>query len=117
MNTFNTFQELKSLVDQFGGVMTVTLGELRDAYGVDRLGVHVKAGITKKLDGEGLKAYPPELPTYQHELVRVYKAGSAISELIDAVLNPDEAHDEELRQAVSKSGGDVLQQIRALVCD
>lgn len=60
--------------------------------------------------------YPAGLPFFQHEAVRVYKLGTPVADLIEAVLVPNAQHDDELRE---KAGGDestILRQIRELVC-
>lgn len=117
MIKFKTYQELRQLCENSGGVMTVDLGSLRDAYGVDRLGVHVKSGIKRQLESEGLGSFPAELPNYQHELVRVYRLGTPVADLIDAVLTPSEQHDEELRCAINGDSATILQKVRELVCE
>jgi hypothetical protein len=100
------------------GVVTTTMEVLRDAYGAGKLGVHVVANIHKALLGLGLAHYPPELPTYQEYPVRIYKMGSPVADVIDAVLEPTAAHDEELRQLLQNGQGavEILDQIRELVC-
>ncbi len=111
-----TIAELRDQVEQNDDVFTTTMEILRDVYGAGKLGVHVRAGISKALASEGLGHYPTELPIYQHEAVRVFKQGTAVADLIEAVLVPNAQHDEELRQ---KAGGDestILRQIRELVC-
>ncbi len=119
MSKFNTFEELRDFVNQpeHKGVVTVTMEELRDTYGVDKLGVHVRDGIVNKLDGVGLKPFPRELPKYQHEEVRIYRSGSPIAEVIDAVLNPSPDHDQELRDLVGGGHKETIQKIKELVCD
>ncbi len=119
MKNFNTFQELRDIVIQpeNGGVVTVKMEQLRNAHGVKKLGDHVRNRIVGELDGVGLKAYPRELPNNQNELVRIYRAGTAIAELIDAVINPSPEHDQELRELVVGGHKETLQRIKELVCD
>src|SRR5437867_3952104 len=107
--------DVRSAVETAGGVMTLRAGDLRDAFGGGRLSSGVRAGITRELLGLGLGHYPQELPDWQDYLVRVYKLGSPIADLIDAVLEPSMGHDEELRQAVRGDAADIVQRIRDLV--
>ena len=114
---FRTFDELNQLVTQSQGVLTVRMEGLRDALKVRRLGIHVRTEIHRKLQGLGLGHYPPDLPTYQEEPVRVYKLGSPVAELIQALTQPSLTHDEKLRRAGGGEAEDILNQIRALVCE
>lgn len=118
------FNQLRAEVDARGGVMTVQMERIRNDYGAGRLGVHVRDGISKALHGAGLGHYPDEgldgspLVGDQWAPVRIYRLGSPIAEFIDAVLNPSEAHDEELRKAAGGDESDTLlvQRVRELVC-
>ena len=111
-----TFDELRQNVEQNGNVVTVTMGALRDAHGAGKLGVHVRAAISKELAGRGLGHYPDPLPEYQEQVARIYKLGSPVADIIDAVLEPTPSHDEELRQAVSGDAQEKINRIRELVC-
>src|SRR5947209_1005971 len=108
--------DIRAAVEAAGGAKTFRAGDLRDAFGGGRLSSGVRAGITRELLGLGLGHYPIELPDWQDNLVRVYKLGSPIADLIDAVLEPTLPHDEELRQAVHGDAADIVQRIRDLVC-
>lgn len=118
---YETMEDLKKLVDANGGVLTVSMEGLRDAYGAGRLGVNVRAAIAKALAGHGLGHYPVDgrdggrMPEFQTDAVRIYKLGSPIADLIDAVLSPTSQHDEELRQAVGGDSAAILAQVRKLV--
>ena len=116
-NKLESLEQLKQVVEGHQGVLTLTMQRLRDAYGAGRLGIHVRTTIHKALLGLGLGHYPRELPTYQEDPVRIYKLGSRIADLIDAVLEPTADHDEELRRAMGGDAEDVLSKIRALVCE
>src|SRR6266496_512056 len=113
---FKTLEEVRDAVSKEQGVLTLPMQELRDAYGAGRLGIHVRTNITKALKGLGLNHYPEELPEFQHVPVRVYKQGSPVGDLIDAVLNPSASHDDELRQASGGGEAELVRQIRELVC-
>ena len=118
------FHQLRSDVEARGGVMTVQMERIRNDYGAGRLGIHVRSGISKGLHGAGLGHYPDHgadgapLVGDQWAAVRIYRLGSPIAELIDAVLHPTEAHDEELRKAAGGDDSDaiLIQRVRELVC-
>jgi hypothetical protein len=114
---FSSLEELSDLVNRQQGVATVEMERLRDAYGVRRLGIHVRTAISNRLKGFGLGHFPQELPLYQWQLVRVYKLGSPVAELIQAVLEPSPGHDEKLRRAAGGDAEAILQKIRELVCE
>ena len=116
MLQYDDFDELSDLVDQNGGVHTTHMGALRDAKGYGKLGVHVVRAISQDLAGYGLGHFPTELEPYQEQQVRVYRLGSPIAELIDAVINPSATHDEELRAAAGGDDARILRQIRNLIC-
>ena len=112
---FKTLEELKAAVEENDGVLTLEVRVVRDAYGADRLGVNVRANISKALKGLGLGHYPAELPEYQHQPVRLYKLGSKVADLIDAVFEPGDQHDKELREAAGGSDSEIVRKIRELV--
>jgi hypothetical protein len=116
MSSYPSPEALRDAVVDAGGVLTVRVGEVRDAFGYGRLGVHVRSQITQKLNGLGIAHYPSEVPDWQERPLRLYRMGTPIAELIDAVLDPSSGHDDELRQAVSGGAAEVLSQVRALVC-
>jgi hypothetical protein len=112
----HSLSDVRAAVEAAFGAKTFRAGDLRDAFGGGRLSSGVRAGISRDLLGLGLGHYPKELPDWQDDLVRVYKLGSPIADLIDAVLEPSIAHDEELRQAVAGDAAEIVQRIRDLVC-
>jgi hypothetical protein len=90
---------------------------LREAHGVGKLGVHIRAGIKSELASRGIGTLPDDLPTYQHQEVRLFRLGTPIANVISAVLNPSEAGDATLRQSAGTDAQEVLRTIRQLVCD
>ncbi|MGH7932163.1 MAG: hypothetical protein ACREQN_03240 [Candidatus Binataceae bacterium] len=83
-------------------------------------GVHVRAEISSALAGMGLGHIPQELPSYQHELVRVYKNGTPIGDLIAIVLTPGPQNDNKLSAQFRNGGVDyaaIVQKIRELVAE
>jgi hypothetical protein len=114
---YKTIDELRDAVLQAGDALTLRMGVIRDAHGAGRLGVHVRENISKRLRSLGLAHYPHELPGDQNDPVRIYRQGTPMADLIDAVLNPSKTHDEELRQTIGGSSEEILEQIRELVCN
>ncbi len=108
--------KLKAEVEANGGVQSFTMDVVRDAYGAGRLGVHVRSGISKALQGMGLGHYPPMLPDSQYEKVRIYKLGSQVADVIGAVLRPGSEGDERLRELTGGNASELLAQVRELVC-
>jgi len=108
--------DIKATVEAEGGVASFPMAEVRDAYGAGRLGVHVRSGISKALSGMGLGHYPNDLPDSQTAKVRIYKLGSPIADLVDAVLTPGREGDERLRETASGDAEKVLSEVRELVC-
>lgn len=111
---------LREAIEKSQGVLTIPMEDLRDAYGAERLGSNVRLSISKQLQSLGFGHYPQELPDRYWYPVRLYRLGTPIADLIDAVLNPnaaDSAHDEELRRAVSGRPTEILRRIKELVCE
>jgi hypothetical protein len=109
--------DLPELIDNGGGLATFEMWELREAHGAGRLGVHVRANISRALRGTGLAHYPDPLPDRQSALVRIYRQGSRAAALIDAVLDPTQESDEAIREAIGGEAQTVLEQVRELVCE
>jgi len=92
------WDEIKAKVEKNNNVLTLTMNELRTATGKEKLGVHVRKEIGNSLISKGLNHIPQELPSHQHELVRLYKRGTPIGDLIDTVLSPGEQDDWKLKE-------------------
>ena len=112
---FSTPEDIRKAVQASGDVLTVKMEVVRDAFKYDRLGVNVRSVISEKLGGLGLGHYPVDLPDRQWVSVRLYKLGSPIADLVDAVLNPSDEHDVELRNAVSGGDSETIKRIKALL--
>lgn len=110
------YDELREKVEQNGGVLTVTMGTLRDAHGAGKLGSTVRENITKELRSRGLDHAYDELPAYQHDKVRIWLMGSPAGSLIEAVVNESADSDKVIREAVQSDAADVLDKVRELVC-
>lgn len=114
------WEKIKAAVENNGNVLTTTMETLRNAHGATKLGVHVRTEISNILAGMGLGHVPEELPSYQHEQVRLYKQGTPVGNLIRTVLWPGEQADRELRAHITKGDPDtlaVIEKIRDLVSD
>lgn len=116
-NDSSAFGALLKRVAENGDVLSVPMHELRDAYGAGRLGVTVRASISKELSAIGLGHVPIELPDSQSELVRLYKKGTSVAEIVDSVLTTTSRQDATLREMASGDSQRILQKIKALVCD
>lgn len=114
------WDDIKTDVEKNGNVLTVTMVQLRDAYGAGKLGIHVRDKISSTLAGLGLGHVPVVLPTYQHELVRLYKKGTPVGDLIETVLTPGGQNDARLREKFIGDGIDyaaIVQKVRELVAE
>jgi hypothetical protein len=108
--------DVRSAVEEAANVRTFPMEALRDAYGAGKLGIHVRTGMSKALKSVGLAHSPDPLPVYQENLVRVYKQGTPVADLIEAAVMPGTDRDEELRQAVGGEASETLAKIKELVC-
>ena len=115
-NEVKSMEEVRELVNQKGGVLTTTMEVLRNAYGKGRLGIHVLAGIDSSLAGLGLGHYPPALPDSQEKPIKLYRKGTPVGNLIEAVLGMEQCRDEQLRTAAAGDDASIIKQIRELVC-
>lgn len=113
---------IRDMCEENGGVLIVTLGELRDAVDAGKLGVHVMRRISRELKAAGLGYFPlavveeNDQPRQSDEL-RVYRTNSPAAPYIEAVLYPSAAGDKRLTEVGSDETHDVLARIRELVCE
>ncbi len=115
IENFSNVEELSKIVDENKGVITTTMRALRDAHGADRLGIHVRSGLSRSLRKAGLGHQPRELPDSQEKLARIYRRGGPVDELIEAVDAIDPQNDEILRERAGNDAADIIQKIRELV--
>ena len=114
--------EIRDWCDDEGGVLVVTLGELRDAVAAGKLGVHVMTRIARELKAAGLGYFPlatledNESPRQGEEL-RVYLTNSPAAPVIEAVLHPSKSGDKRLTEVGGDETREVLDRIRELVCE
>ena len=115
-----TWDNIKTQVEDNDNVVTVSMNELKDAAGKDRLGTHVRREISKTLAGMGLGHIPSEIPSYQHDSIRLYKRGTPAGDLIEMVISPGETNDRKLREQLSGSKidhADLIEKIRELISE
>lgn len=112
---FRTFAELRSLVDESGGLTVSKVWRLRRATTWDRLTSRAVEEINTKLDGVGLGVFPA-VPLDKDALVRVYAKDSEIRPLVDAVLAPNDIGDALLRRLATGDAETLVRRIRDLVC-
>jgi hypothetical protein len=115
VKSIKTYDELREKVEANQGVLTIAMRSLRDINGADRLGVHVRSNIGRELAGRGLGHYPKELPDSQDAYARVFKLGSPVAEIINAVLLVRPEKDALIRKAASSDNSKVLDRIRELL--
>jgi hypothetical protein len=114
------WNDIKTAVESSGNVQTVTMEQLRDATGAAKLGVHVRDAITSTLAGLGLGNVPVVLPTYKHELARLYKKGTPVGNLIETALTPGGRNDAKLSEQFADGGVDyaaIVRKVRELVAE
>ena len=80
-----TYEEVRDAVEDAGGVLRVVMWLLRDIEQAGRLGVHVRASISRRLDGLGLAHLPADIPSEQNAIITLYKRGTPAAAVIDAV--------------------------------
>jgi hypothetical protein len=111
-----TLEEVRNLVSEHKGLAVLTMGDLKTVFGHTRLGVRNREDMSRQLHAAGLGHFPPELPRYHYEEVRVFNDDEGLlADIIHAVLKPSASGDETLRRV---SGGDaavVLAKIRTLI--
>ncbi len=112
-----TYDALRKQVEADGGLYTTTMEELREIEGAGRLGQHVRATISGKLTANGMGHLPAELPAYQDYAVRVYRLGTPLADVVNAVLNPSGSGDQILRQVGTSDAQEIIKKIRQLVCE
>ena len=112
MKRFSTYDELSTIIDDSDGVATILMEDLRNAHEVKKLGVTVRENIAKKLQGRGLGFVGKELPGYQDQSVRIYRLGTPVADLINAVMNPGVEHDIVIRGSAHNEAQETLNRIK-----
>jgi hypothetical protein len=119
------WEELIRKVEENDGVATVEMGVIRDLAGYAKLGKHVLADASSQMGARGLGHYPLDaenLPLYQHERIRVFKKGSHVDRLYQAmarVSTEDEQaqkDDELIAEIANSEANEKLKAIRKIAC-
>ncbi len=97
-----TMETLRDVVRENRGVLTVRAGEVRDAYGAERLGRVVCQKISCEFNSLGLVHRPREFPGSQDHQVRVFIEDSPAGWLILAAEGLGPQADRRIRTAVSR---------------
>lgn len=112
------YKEIEEKVDAAGGILAITMEQIRDAAGYSKLGVNVVHEISQGLKGVGLDHAPITLPTSSWETVLVFRQNSEANRVIQAVLRPSEGGADVIREATGSAdneSADRLSQARSLV--
>jgi len=95
---FQDFDAVERALRTSRGVLSVQMGQLRDACGVKKLGIHVRAAIEDELESRDIGYFPSPLPANQGDPVRLYTRGTVVADLIEAAKAVgDDKADEALR--------------------
>jgi hypothetical protein len=108
-------EDLKQRLDDNEGVVTISMAEVRDACGFERLRKHVVASISEKLELAGIGHVPRRLPMDQSKKVRLYLRTSRAGGLIDAALKPGTKNDDKLRELAAGAAQAKLESIREIL--
>ncbi len=115
MSRFQNFTELRASVEERGGILAVSMADVRDAGEAKRLRGNVRERLERALQNEGLGHLPPEpLPNDQNKDIRVYSRNSDLGEIVEAVLLPTDVGDERLRAAAGSEAGQAVEQLEAI---
>jgi hypothetical protein len=108
------FDTVHDEVDANGNVIACQMERLRDAAGAARLGKWVGDKIHDELRSRGM-GHTPLDTTNGSTTVLVYKMGTPIERIIDAVQFPSEPGAQVLRSQSDQKSAAIIRQIRALV--
>jgi hypothetical protein len=110
-----TWDELRARVDQNGDVVTVTMGELRDIHRVGKLGRYVIDAISDRLHSVGLGHIPGGLKLNQDEQVRIFRHGTKVADICQAVVKPGQANDAKIRSAAFGGAAAIVARLREVL--
>ena len=112
---YDSLEQIKEAVADHGGVLTLNMGELRDAYGADRLGSHIREGIEGEFGELGLAHRPRRLTNCQEDTVRLYLPKSPVGKLLEAASRRGESSDNVLRRLANGEAERKLRQMTELL--
>lgn len=86
---------------------SVITGMLRQVSGEPktRLSSRLAQELTRILCFEGIQVYPDLATTATHDTIRLYRAGTVMANLTDAIANPDSGNDWYLADVLTKIKG------------
>ncbi|MCH8089343.1 MAG: hypothetical protein IH955_04955 [Chloroflexi bacterium] len=113
MGRYRNLDEVKEAVETSGDVLTVEMGQLRDAVGYEKLGIYVIREIEKGLEELGIGYDPEELPGYQEGEVRLYRRGTLAAAIIKAVYTLGRDSDHQIGYAAFAQA--TYEQIKTLI--
>ena len=122
MEVVVSISDLADDCEAHGGVLAVSLGDLRDAVNAGKLGKLVMHRIARDLEAHGLGYFPRHLldgndQPRQDQMVRIYRKGNATTaRAIAAVLSPSAQGDDFLASLAGNDARDTLDRIREIVC-
>jgi len=119
----DNIDDIQEACDEAGGVLSISLGELRDAVDAGKLGKFVMQRIAEELAAHGLGYFPQDLLEYarnqkprQDQLIRIYRKGSSsTARAIEAVLHPSANGDQFLADLGTNDSQETIARIRELV--
>lgn len=82
---FHTWTDILPALARHDGVITCTVGALRDIDGYGRNGSNVRASIARRLSSLGVATLTEDLPHKATELLVLYKQGTPVSELVETL--------------------------------
>lgn len=85
LDAITTWEDLRQAVKDSGNVLRVVMSLLSDLDDSRRLGIHVRASISRSLDGLGLGHLPADIPGDKYAVVTLYKRGTPAASVIDAI--------------------------------
>jgi hypothetical protein len=91
------YSPITTAVAKSGGVKTFEMVELLTAHGAGKLGRIVRKEISADLARMGYGHVPADLPNRKVKLVRVFKYGTPVGNVILAATLPAVEHDETLK--------------------
>lgn len=112
---FKNLDQVRSAVESNDGILSIEMGELRDAYGAGKLGVNVVSSISHELLAQGIKHWPPELPVKQWERVRLFKANTNLANIIELLNKFEDANDNRLIELTTSEAQHKIEQIKKIL--
>ena len=101
--SFEEFEDVKAYVESKGNIATIPMKVIKPILkGCQSLGHRQRKNISDGLKGVGLDHRPKEVPTV-HEVLRVFKQGTKVYDLIYAAEGKGEKDDEALKKILEAS--------------